>query len=266
MDFARILIPIAEIIVITVILNYLLSFFWNTRAMDVVIGFLAFLLLFAAASWLHLPVLKTLMLNIVNVVVLAIFIIFQPEIRMALSRLLTVKGRRYTTINNFDYFLDGLVSVVYSFSEKRVGALILLENQDSLDDFANKAVLLHANFSPELLETIFTGSTPLHDGAVIIRGMNLVAASVILPLADDSSQLARSMGTRHRAGLGISQVTDTLSIVVSEENGKVSIARDGIMTRGVKRDRFRGIIRSIYNPPQIEKSRKFLSILNFNRS
>jgi diadenylate cyclase len=262
MDFIQIIIPLIEIIVITVLLNYLLSFFWNTRAMDVVIGFLAFLLLFAAASWLHLPVLKKLMLNIVNVVVLAVFIIFQPEIRMAFSRLLTVKGRRYNTINNFDYFLDGLVSSVYRFSEKRVGALILLENQMSLDEFANKAVLLNANFSSELLETIFMGNTPLHDGAVILRGMNLVAAAAILPLANDTTQLARSMGTRHRAGLGVSQITDTLSIVVSEETGKVSIAREGIITRGVKRDRFRGIIRSIYNPPKIEKSWKLLSFFN----
>jgi DNA integrity scanning protein DisA with diadenylate cyclase activity len=126
-----------------------------------------------------------------------------------------------------------------------------------LDEFANKAVLLNANFSPELLESIFITTTPLHDGAVIVRGTTLVSAATILPLADDTTQLSKSMGTRHRAGLGVSQVTDALIIVVSEETGKVSIARDGIMTRGVKSDRFKGIIRSVFNPPKPEIKSSF---------
>lgn len=126
---------------------------------------------------------------------------------------------------------------------------MVLENEESLDDYAKKAVMLNANFSSELLESIFTTSTPLHDGAVILRDLSIVAASVILPLAEDTSQITKSMGTRHRAALGASQLTDALLIVVSEETGKVSIARDGIMTRGVKIDRFKGIIRSIFNPP-----------------
>ena len=134
-------------------------------------------------------------------------------------------------------------------AERRIGALVLLENQDSLDEYANKSVVLNAQFSPELLESIFVTTTPLHDGAVIIRGTTILSAATILPLADDSTQLAKSMGTRHRAGYGISQITDALIIVVSEETGKVSIARDGIMTRGVKIDRFKGIIRSVFNPP-----------------
>ncbi len=110
-------------------------------------------------------------------------------------------------------------------------------------------MLLNAHFSSELLESIFMTTTPLHDGAVILRGSTVLSAATILPLADDTGQLSKSMGTRHRAGLGVSQITDTLSIVISEENGKVSVARDGIMTRGVKLDRFRGIVRSIFNPP-----------------
>jgi uncharacterized protein (TIGR00159 family) len=134
-------------------------------------------------------------------------------------------------------------------SEKRIGALIAIENEDSLDDYAQKAVMLGSEFSPELLETIFSTNTPLHDGAVILRDKTILAAAVILPLADDPSQLAKSMGTRHRAGLGLSHMTDALIIVISEETGKVSIAREGIMTRGVKIDRFKGILRSIFNPP-----------------
>jgi len=177
-------------------------------------------------------------------------IIFQPELRLALSRL-SLKGKKNREVTEFDRFLDAIAFIVYRFSEKRIGALIVLENQDTLDEYANKAVLLNAQFSPELLESIFMTTTPLHDGAVIIRGTTILSASTILPLSDDSSQLSKSMGTRHRAGLGISQVTDALIIVVSEESGKVSIARDGIMTRGIKVDRFKGIIRSVFTPPKI---------------
>lgn len=241
-------VPIIEIIIIAVMINYLLSFFWNTRSMDLVLGMLAFLLIFAISSWLSLPILHKIMLLIGNVAVIGILIIFQPELRVALSKL-SLKGRRYRAMTEFDKFLDQLANSTYRLSEKRIGALIVLEHEDTLDEFANKAVILNAIFSSELLESIFATTTPLHDGAVIIRDMTIVAAAVILPLTEDSSQLVRSMGTRHRAGLGASQFTDALIIVVSEETGKISIARDGVMTPSVKMDRFKGIIRSIFTPP-----------------
>lgn len=228
---------------------YLLSFFWNTRAMDLIFGLIAFLIFYGITTWVHLPVLERLMLYFVNVAMIALLIIFQPELRLALSRL-SVKGKKYREVTEFDKFLDGIAQSIYRLSDRRIGALIVLENQDSLDEYANKAVLLHAEFSPELLESIFITTTPLHDGAVIIRGTTILSAATILPLADDTSQLSKSMGTRHRAGLGVSQATDALIIVVSEETGKVSIARDGIMTRGIKIDRFKGIIRSVFTPPK----------------
>jgi len=248
MEFFHTITPFIEILIIAIILNYLLSFFWNTKSMDLVLGLFAFLLIIAASSWFNLPVLHKMMVLVGNVAVIALLIIFQPELRVALSKL-SLKGRRYREITEFDKFLDHLANSVYRMSEKRIGALVALENEDSLEEYAQKAVILNAEFSPELLETIFSTNTPLHDGAVILRDRTLLAAAVILPLAEDSSQLAKSMGTRHRAGLGLSHMTDSLVIIISEESGKVSIAREGIMTRGVKIDRFKGIIRSIFNPP-----------------
>lgn len=249
------MVPGLEILIIAVMIYYLLSFFWNTRAMDLILGLLAFVTLYTASIWFRLPVLQELMLYFVDVAVIALLIIFQPELRLALSKL-SVKGKKYREETAFDRFLENIALTIYRLSEKRIGALVLLENQDSLDEYANKAVILNAQYSPELLETVFATNTPLHDGAMIIRGTTIVSAATILPLADDSTQLSKSMGTRHRAGLGISQLTDALIIVVSEETGKVSIARDGIMTRGIKIDRFKGIIRSIFTPPKttIEKS------------
>lgn len=257
MSFFHSITPFIEVMIIAIMLNYLLSFFWNTKSMDLVLGFFAFLLILAASSWLNLPVLHKIMVLIGNVAVIAIIIIFQPELRVALSKL-SLKSRRYREITEFDKFLDQLAGSVYRMSEKRIGALIALENKDSLEEYAQKAVMLGGEFSPELLESIFAPNTPLHDGAVILRDKHILAAAVILPLAEDSSQLAKSMGTRHRAGLGLSHMTDSLVIVVSEETGKVSIAREGIMTRGVKIDRFKGIIRSIFNPPpRIHLQNKF---------
>lgn len=243
------LIPGLEIIIMAIMIYYFLSFFWNTRAMDLIFGLFVFLALFTFSLIFHFPVIQKLMLYFINVAVIALLIIFQPELRLALSKL-SVKGKKYREITEFDKFLDALAQSAYRLSERRIGALIVLENQDSLEEYAKKAVLLNAQFSPELLESIFMTTTPLHDGAVIVRGTSILSASTILPLADDSSQLSKSMGTRHRAGLGISQITDALIIVISEETGKVSIARDGIMTRGVKLDRFKGIVRSIFTPPK----------------
>ncbi|MCX6995176.1 MAG: diadenylate cyclase CdaA [Chlamydiae bacterium] len=248
-------IPLIEISIIALIVHYLLSFFWNTRAMDLIFGFLAFLLLFFLASWFNLPVLEKMMLHVVQVAVIAFFVIFQPEIRLALSKL-SFKSRRYREISDLDKLIETLATSAYKLSQKHVGALIVLENQDSLDEYSSKAVQLQASLSSELLESLFETTTPLHDGGVIIRGMTIISAATIFPLADDSSQIARSMGTRHRAGLGISQLSDAVVIIVSEESGQVSIAREGIMTRGIKPDRFRGIIRSIFNPaPPTKKSR-----------
>jgi diadenylate cyclase len=249
MSLTQIFIPFFEIFFITIFVYYLLSFFWNTRSRDLLLGIIAFFLFYITVNLLDLPVLKNLMFYFANASVLAILIIFQPEIRLALSRL-AFKGKKYRAISEFDKFLEAILHGVYSMAESKIGALILLENQDSLDEFAQKAVPIHAAFSSELLESIFNPTTPLHDGGVIIRETTLLCAAAILPLAEESPQLVKTMGTRHRAALGVSQITDALVIVVSEETGKVALARDGIITRGVKPDRFKAILRSVFTSPQ----------------
>ncbi len=255
--------PFLEIAIIAFMINYILSFFWNTRSMDLVLGLLAFLLIYAASSLLNFPILNKIMFFVANIAALAIVVIFQPELRVALSKL-SLKGKREKDLSEFDKFLEQLGNCVYRLAEKRMGALIVLENEDSLNEFAEKAVLINAHFSSELLESIFTNMSPLHDGAVLLRDRTIIAAAVILPLAEESLESIRGMGTRHRAALGVSQTTDAVIIVVSEETGKVSIAREGIITRGLKIDRFKGIIRSLYLPtheapiPEQFKIRKWL--------
>lgn len=248
MNFLQMLIPFFEILIMTVVINYLLSFFWNTRSMDLIIGVIAFLILFAISSWLPLPVLHRLILLLANVATIALIVIFQPELRIALSKL-SLKTTRSREVTEFDRFLDQLALSTYRMAERQIGALIVLEKNESLDDFAKKAVILNADFTSELLESIFCRTAPLHDGAVIIRDKKIIAASVILPLAD-TPHIQKSLGTRHRAGIGLSLLTDSLVIIISEEQGKVSLARDGIITRGIKIDRFKGVLRSLFYQEQ----------------
>jgi diadenylate cyclase len=262
LNFLYQLTPFLEVLIITIMLNYTLSFFWKTKSMDLVLGFFAFFFILIASSWLNLPVLHKIMVLIGNVAIIAILIIFQPELRVALAKL-SLKNRRYKDITEFDIFLDQLANSVYRMSEKKTGAIIAMENEDSLQEYAQKAVWINAQFSPELLETIFSTNSPLHDGAVILRDRTLLASSVILPLAEDIPQAYKSIGTRHRAGLGLSSSTDAVVIVVSEETGKISIARDGIMTGGIKIDRLKGILRSVFNPPIQDKSQKKFSLLEW---
>lgn len=253
------IIPLTEIVIIAVIINYLLSFFWNTRAMDLMLGVVAFILIFAISTWVPLPVLHKLMYLVVNVAVIAIIVIFQPELRVALSKL-SLKGKRHREITEFDKFLDQLAASSYKMAEKQIGALIVIEKEDSLDEYAKKSVILDATFSSELLESLFSRYAPLHDGAVIIKEKKIVAAAVILPLAD-TPHIQKSLGTRHRAAMGISLATDAVVIVVSEETGKVSLAREGIITRGIKIDRFKGVIRSLFS--KVEEKQPYNKSFNF---
>lgn len=241
--------PVIEILFLTIVINYVLSLFWKTRSIDLVIGVFSVLGLFTLSFWFELPVLHEVMRKIFSVTFLAILILFQPELRLALSKI-NLKSSKAGQITEFDHFLEALTHCIFRMSEKRIGAIIILENKDSLEEFARNGVMLKGEFSPELIESIFMTSTPLHDGAVIIRGTQVLAAACILPLAQQTVE-AKGLGTRHLAGLGISEITDALIIVISEETGKVSLFRESEITRGVKKDRFEGIMRSIFNPPKL---------------
>lgn len=230
----------------------MLGYIWNSRIQELLSGICLIGIIYWITSWFDLPVISSITSGIISWSGLGILILFQPEVRLAISKVGT-HGQKYQEITEFDTFVEGLAQSVFRLAEKRIGALVLIENNDVLDEYAGKAVSVGALFTPELLESIFMPTTPLHDGAVIIRGTQILSAATILPLAEDISQVTKSMGTRHRAGLGISQRTDALVVVVSEETGRVSIAIDGIMTRGVKIDRFRSILRSVFAHPQIKR-------------
>lgn len=253
-DWIHFFTSLTEVLIISWFLYTSLSTIWNQRVSDVVMGIFLFAFAYMVFHWLDLIVLKTILRLVFTMAPFILTVIFQPEIRLTLAKLGS-RDQKYKEITEFDTFVEGLAQSIYRLGEKRNGGLVLIENNDSLSEYASKAVHIGASFSPELLESIFIPTTPLHDGAVIIRGTQILSAATILPLADDSGQVTKSMGTRHRAALGISQRTDALVIVISEETGRVSVAIDGIMTRGVKIDRFRSILRSVFTHPQIKRKR-----------
>lgn len=198
---------------------------------------------------LKLPAFSWLVRNAIPALLVALPVIFQPELRRALERL----GRTGTFLSSparqtaAETVITETVAACQRLAERRHGALIVLERETGLQDYIETGVRLNADISAELLQTIFFPNTLLHDGAVIVRGSRIVAAACILPLT--SGFLAdRRMGLRHRAAIGITEATDAIAVVVSEERGSVSIAHSGRMIRRLDAQRLEAVLRAFYQP------------------
>jgi len=196
---------------------------------------------------LGLRTLDWIMTKIFAISVIGVFILFQPELRQGLAQL----GRRHLIFSQTIFKeedLDNLVkcigNVVFRFAEKKIGCLIAIERRDSLKSFSKSGVQMDAILSEELLETIFGHNNPLHDGGVIIVGSRVAAAGCLFPLTDDP-YLSRTYGTRHRAGIGLSEEVDAVVIIVSEENGKVSLAIDGHLINDISKDELSRMIKNL---------------------
>jgi diadenylate cyclase len=189
---------------------------------------------------LRLDTLDWIIKNITTSLFITVIVVFQPELR----RLITQFGQRYWFIagNTKEAFpLDELVTAIFSMSGEKVGSLIVIERNTSLDSYIESGVEINAGISEELIRTIFFPPTPLHDGAVIIRNGKIAAAACYLPLSD-STQLKKQTGSRHRAALGISEETDALVLVTSEETGSISVMVNGKMYSRIKESDFKNII------------------------
>jgi diadenylate cyclase len=219
-----------DITLLSVIIYRLLLLIRGTRAAQMFIGLITIIILSIAADWLELGGLNWLISNLKTVWVVAFLILFQPELRRALaqvgqSRLFAtlVSGTRYAVLGE-------LVKAVEEMSHERIGALIVLQRNAGLRSYVDTGTRLDAAVTSELLLTIFAPRTTLHDGAAIIRSDRVVAAGCILPLSQNP-RLSQSIGTRHRAALGLAEETDAVVVVVSEETGGISIAASGKLVR-----------------------------------
>jgi len=196
----------------------------------------------------ELTVVNFIVRNSVTAVLVGILIIFQPEIRRGLDRLGRTGLQGIFGRQKYDEVIDSVVRAAARMSETRHGGLIVVERETGLQDVIETGVSVDARISPELLEGIFYPNSPLHDMAVVLRDDRVVAAGCVLPLASELSGGDRSLGTRHRAAIGITEHTDALSVVVSEETGGISIALGGRLTQVADERRLRAVLEWVLEP------------------
>ncbi len=238
---------IIEIIILSFIIYHVVKWVKNTRAWALVKGLSVVIAFWLIAVVFELNVLTWIISNTINVGIIAVIIVFQPEFRKALEQLgqknivrsiITFDDSKDRNERFSDHSLNEILRATFELARNKTGALIVLEEETTLKDYESTGIYLDSIVSSELLINIFEHNTPLHDGAVILRGNRVIAATCYLPLSDNM-QLSKDLGTRHRAGIGISEVSDSLTIIVSEETGKVSIAKEGKLIRNVDGDYLR---------------------------
>lgn len=232
---------IIDILIVSVILYYLINLIRETRAMQLVKGILFLFAVFFLSQWLKLNALNYILGGAMQIGAFAVIVIFQPELRNLLERMGRFKVGRIidfaadTSDDELRRVIESVAAAASNMSESKTGALIVMERATRLGEFISTGTMLDANVSSGLLENIFVPNTPLHDGAVIIRNNKIVTAGCVLPLSANNN-LSKDLGTRHRAAIGLSEVTDAVIIVVSEETGKISIALNGSLTRNLSKE------------------------------
>ncbi len=248
---------IIDLALVTIVFYAILRLIRDTQAMVLLRGaFFLLVLISLLTSLAGLPAFSWLIQTSLPALILAIPVIFAPEIRRALERL----GRAGNILpvdkdtHGVQDTIRAVVTAAIRLADQQHGALIVLQRQDVLDDYVRSGVQLNAQVTPELLLQVFYPNTPLHDGAVIISGNRLIAAACVMPLSSSgvlSDTPERKMGLRHRAALGISEVSDAVAVVVSEETGAITVVHGGRMIRRLDADRLENILRAFYRPTPV---------------
>lgn len=247
-----------DLLLVSSVFYYLFRLLRGTRAAQMFVGLVLVVLASTAAAWLQLTALNYIADSLRAVWVVVFVILFQPELRGALMSL--GKGRLFSAFTRGEEFsiLGELVRAAESLSARKMGALIVMEREVGLKNYVETGTPLEARVTHELLATIFTAPSPLHDGAAIIAGNRLVAAGCILPLSQNP-RLVYALGTRHRAALGVSEETDAVVVVVSEETGAISIAERGRLVRNVDPGTLRSTLSAFFrrrSPVDVEEPKK----------
>ncbi len=258
-------IDILEIAIIAFTLYHIIIWVKTTRAWMLVKGIIVLAVFWLIAIILDMSVILWIFNKSITILTTAVVIVFQPEIRSALEQI----GRKdlFRSLMPFDdakdknvktemRIINDIVKATFELAKTKTGALIVIQNEVPLHEYERTGIVLDSVISSQLLINIFEHNTPLHDGAVILRDNRIAAATCYLPLSDNM-QLSKELGTRHRAGVGISEVTDSLTIIVSEETGNVSIALNGELIRGVDGDYLKSKLKQLSgNDTEVKKKRK----------
>jgi len=251
----RWVLDVIDISIVAVFLYYLILWLRGTQAANLLRGLIFLATLYIAAKLLGLQTLNWFFEKFSAAILVVLIIVFQPELRRTLERL--GRGgflrRMGLTPPASSRFIRSLVRSIEWLAEKKAGALIVLERNTGLNEFIESGIRIDSLISYEMIISIFEPKTPLHDGAIIILGDRIIAAGCLLPLSE-SKLLDKSLGTRHRAAVGISEMTDALVIVVSETSGAISLAENGYLTRSVTREMLEEKLFSIYREqyPKVE--------------
>ncbi|ANS77288.1 hypothetical protein AWM70_16310 [Paenibacillus yonginensis] len=228
---------LVDVLAVTYIIYYLILLVRGTRAIQLLKGIFVLVVIWALSTWFDLYTLKWLMNQLFTFGVLAVFIIFQPELRRGLEQL--GRGKLFSRISadeeEFSRTVSHIIKAVNYLSRRKIGALIVFERETGLNEYVESGIPMQSMISSELLINIFIPNTPLHDGAIIIQGNRITAAACYLPLSENPF-ISKELGTRHRAAIGISEVGDALAIVVSEETGQISLALDGQVVRDINEE------------------------------
>lgn len=264
---------IIEIVILAYLSYHLMAWIKRTRTWFLFRGIFVLLLFVILAGVFDLTVITYLAERTLSVLVIALFIIFQPELRAALEQLgqnnyvtkLFGPGRERAQASRYSAEVtDELVRAAYAMAKTKTGALIVVERDIPLDEFAKTGITLDSVVSSELLINIFEKNTPLHDGAVVIRGNRVMAATCYLPLTS-SLEVDKLYGTRHRAAIGVSEETDSLTIVVSEETGEVSLAMGGELKHGLNPDELKSELAVLEQDEAERTARSFLGLNSRSR-
>ena len=244
---------ILDILIVAFIIYRLLLLLVGTRAMQLVKGLLILGGISALARLFQLSTVSWFLAKTLTVLVIAIPIVFQPELRKMLEELGRGRIWKRSQVEKRAQFLsDEITNALLFLKNKKIGALLVLQRNTGLKDFWRTAVRIDAQLSQELIISIFWPNNPLHDGAVIIENSTIIAASTYLPLSENSD-LSRWIGTRHRAALGVTEVSDAIAVVVSEERGEISLAINGHMSRNLKESQVRRLFQHYFGALEEEK-------------
>jgi diadenylate cyclase len=247
----RFLIPgwrdVVEILIVALVIYQLLLFLAGTRALQIVLGLVVLGLVYLGAVALKFNMIATLLGLVFTYGAFAAVVVFQPELRHALARLGRSRVLRLFSTGSATAAAEEIAEAVERLARTGTGAIIAVEQDTSLDHYVESGTPMQAAVSADLLTTIFTPYSPLHDGAVLIRGDQIIGAACVLPLTQFPVS-DRSLGTRHRAALGLSEETDALVLVVSEETSQISVAFRGLLTRGLTRERVRDLLSGRVEP------------------
>lgn len=253
---------VAEIIIITFLVYYIMVWIKNTKAWSLLKGISMILIFLLIAALLDMSTILWIAENVLSLAVIALVVVLQPELRKALeelgrknilSSIVSFDTKKETDGRFSDKTVQEIVKACVEMGKVKTGALIVIEQEHSLNDYERTGIVVDGVVTSQLLINIFEHNTPLHDGAVIVRGDRITSATCYLPLSDNMG-LSKELGTRHRAGVGISEVTDSLTIIVSEETGKISTAYNGVLKRNLDTEELRGELVRAQNKTLEEKT------------